>query len=256
MDLYFRGMSAYNKGLTPDNLSEARKLFERALALDPGNVDAIVGAALASILLVGMHMSDDRAARLAAAEALAVKALSIAPEKASAHLCLGVVYMYTNRAAQGISEFERALALDRNLAAAHAYIGLAKNFVGRGEETAGHIEDALRLSPRDTAVYLWRSINGYRSKSFLARMKKPSENCGERSKPTVTLRAAHFYLAVALAELGRLDEARLEVREVLSIDPTFTLRRYRGDAPSDNPIFMSRRQQIYAVMRNVGIPEG
>ena len=45
MDLYFRGMSAYNKGLTPDNLSEARKLFERALALDPGNVDAIVGAA-------------------------------------------------------------------------------------------------------------------------------------------------------------------------------------------------------------------
>ena len=85
MDLYFRGMSAYNKGLTPDNLSEARKLFERALALDPGNVDAIVGAALASIVLVGMHMSDDRAARLAAAEALAVKALSIAPENASGH---------------------------------------------------------------------------------------------------------------------------------------------------------------------------
>ena len=158
MDLYFRGMSAYNKGLTPDNLSEARKLFERALALDPGNVDAIVGAALASIELVGTHMSDDRAARLAAAEALAVKALSIAPEKASGHLCLGVVYIYTNRAAQGISEFERALAIDRNLAAAHAYIGLAQNFVGRGEETASHIEDALRLSPRDTAVYLWRII--------------------------------------------------------------------------------------------------
>ena len=30
MDLYFRGMSAYNKVHTPDNLSEARKLFERA----------------------------------------------------------------------------------------------------------------------------------------------------------------------------------------------------------------------------------
>ena len=175
MDLYFRGMSAYNKGLTPDNLSEARKLFERALALDPGNVDAIVGAALASIVLVGMHLSDDRAARLAAAEALAVKALSIAPEKASGHLCLGVVYIYTNRAAQGISEFERALAIDRNLAAAHAFIGLAQNFVGRGEEAAGHIEDALRLSPRDTAVYLWRSFNGS-VKVFLA---KDEEAVGE-----------------------------------------------------------------------------
>ena len=45
MDLYFQGMSAYNRGLTPDRLSEARRLFERALALDPNNVDAIVGAA-------------------------------------------------------------------------------------------------------------------------------------------------------------------------------------------------------------------
>ncbi len=255
MDLYFRGMSAYNKGLTPDNLSEARKLFERALALDPGNVDAIVGAALASIVLVGMHMSDDRAARLAAAEALAVKALSIAPEKASGHLCLGVVYIYTNRAAQGISELERALAIDRNLAAAHAYIGLAKNFVGRGEETAGHIEDALRLSPRDTAVYLWRSFNGS-VKVFLA---KDEEAVGELRRAIEANRnfsVAHFYLAVALAELGRLDEARLEAREGLSIDPTFTIRRYRADAPSDNPIFLSRRQQIYEIMRKIGVPEG
>jgi TolB-like protein/Tfp pilus assembly protein PilF len=250
MDLYFRGMSAYNKGLTPDNLSEARKLFERALALDPGNVDAIVGTALASIQLVGTHMSDDRAVRLAAAETLAVKALSIAPEKASGHLCLGIVYIYTNRAAQGIPELERALAIDRNLAAAHAYIGLAQNFVGRGEETAGHIEDALRLSPRDTAVYLWRVINGS-TKVFLA---KGEEAVGELRRAIEANRnfaVAHFYLAVALAELGRLDEARLKAREGLSIDPTFTIRRYRRDAPSDNPIFMSRRRQIYEIMRAI-----
>jgi TolB-like protein/class 3 adenylate cyclase len=254
MDLYFRGMSAYNKGLSLDNLSEARKLFERALALDPGNVDAIVGAALASIVLVGFHMSDDRVARLAAAEALAVQALSIAPEKASGHLCLGVVYIYTNRAAQGISEFERALAIDRNLAAAHAFIGQAQNFVGRGEEAAGHIEDALRLSPRDTAVYLWRSFNGS-VKVFLA---KDEEAVGELRRAIEANRnfsAAHFYLAVALAELGRLDEARLEAREGLSIDPMFTIRRYRSDAPSDNLIFLNRRQQIYELMREIGVPE-
>ena len=254
MDLYFRGMSAYNKGLTPDNLSEARKLFERALALDPGNVDAIVGAALASIVLVGMHLSDDRAARLVAAEALAVKALSIAPEKASGHLCLGVVYIYTNRAAQGISEFERALAIDRNLAAAHAYIGLAQNFVGRGEETAGHIEDALRLSPRDTAVYLWRSFNGS-VKVFLGKNEEAVGELRRAIEANRNIATTHFYLAIALAELGRLDETRLEARECLSIDPTL-IRRYRGDAPSDSPIFMSRRRQIYEIMRNIGVPEG
>jgi len=255
MDLYFRGMSAYNKGHTPDNLSEARNLFEHALALDPSNVDAIVGAALANGMIAGAHMSDDRAAHLGVAETLAVKALAIAPENARAHLCLGVAQIFTNRAAQGISELERALAIDRNLAAAHAYIGLAKNLIGRGEETARHIDDALRLTPRDTAVYLWQTFGGAvkvslgENEEAVAQLRHAIETNRNHALP-------HFYLAVALAELGRLDEARLEARAGLSINPTFTIRRYRGDAPSDNPIFMSRRRQIYETMRNIGVPEG
>jgi tetratricopeptide (TPR) repeat protein len=255
MDLYFRGMSVYHKGLTPSHLSEARKLFERALAFDPGNVDAIAGAALANAMFAGLHMSDDRAAYLGAAEALAVKALSIAPENALAHLCLGVAQMFTNRAAQGIPELQRALAIDRNLAAAHAYIGLAKNFVGRGEETAGHIEDALRLSPRDTAVYLWQHFGGT-AKVFLGKDEEAVAQLRNSIEANRNFATAHFYLAVALAELGRLDEARHEAKEGLSIDPTFTVRRYRGDAPSDNPIFVSRRRQIHEIMRNIGVPEG
>jgi TolB-like protein/class 3 adenylate cyclase/Flp pilus assembly protein TadD len=255
IDLCFQGMSAYNKGMNPSHLLEARTLFERALALDPGNVHAIVGAALANGMFAGAHMSDDRATLLGAAEALAVKALSIAPENALAHLSLGVAQMFTNRAAQGIQEFERAVAIDRNLAAAHAYIGWAKNFVGRGEETAAHIEDALRLSPRDTAVYLWRTFNGS-VKIFLA---KDEEAAGELRRAVEANRnfaVAHLLLAVALAGLERLEEARLEAREALSIDPTFTIRRYRDDAPSDNPVFLAGRQRIYELMRKAGLPEG
>ena len=163
--------------------------------------------------------------------------------------------MFTNRAAQGIPELERALAIDRNLAAAHAYIGLAKNFVGRGEETARHIEDALRLSPRDTAVYFWHHFAGT-VKVFLGKDEEAVAQLRQAIEANRNFAAVHFYLAVALAELGRLDEARLEAKEGLSIDPTFTIRRYRADAPSDNPIFLNRRQQIYEIMRKVGVPEG
>ena len=67
---------------------------------------------------------------------------------------------------------------------------------------------------------------------------------------------AHFYLAAALAGLGRLDEARTAAKEGLSFDPTFTIRRYRGDAPSDNPVFLAGRERIYEMMRKVGVPEG
>ena len=255
MDLYFHVLSVYHKGLTPSHLLEARKLFERALELDANNVDALVGAALANGMFAGTHMSDDRAAHLGAAEALAIKALSIAPENALAHLCLGIVQMFTYRAAQGISELERALAINRNLAAAHAYIGLAKNFIGRGEESAGHIEDALRLSPRDTAVNLWQTFGGS-VKVFQGKNEEAVAQLRHAIEANRNSAVPHLYLAVALAALGRLDEARNEAREGLSIDPTFTIRHYRADVPTDNPIFLAARRRMYEMMGRLGIPEG
>src|SRR6202162_3920390 len=43
MDLVFQGSSWHNKGLTPDCMARARSFFERAAALDPENVEAMVG---------------------------------------------------------------------------------------------------------------------------------------------------------------------------------------------------------------------
>src|SRR5215469_16816634 len=76
------------------------------------------------------------------------------------HLVLGGVYIFTNRAAQGIAECEQALALNRNLAVAYGSIGMAKLFMGRAVETEGHILEALRLSPRDIAAYGWMHYAG------------------------------------------------------------------------------------------------
>ena len=106
-------------------------------------------------------MTDNRTTHLAAAEAATIRALSIAPEHARAHLHLGTIQISTNRGTQGIAEIEQALALDRNLANAHGWIGAAKYFIGRGAETEPHIREALRLSPRDTFVSRWMAFVGF-----------------------------------------------------------------------------------------------
>jgi hypothetical protein len=54
---------------------------------------------------------------------------------------------------------------------------------------------------------------------------------------------------------GHASRRRGAAREGLSIDPTFTVRRYRADAPSDNPVFLAGRQRIYEMMRKIGLPE-
>jgi tetratricopeptide (TPR) repeat protein len=154
MDLYFQGMAWFNKGPTPHHMAQARGFFERALALDPESVEALVGLAYVDGM-TGAYLIDDGAARFAASETASTKAVTLAPDNALAHMLLGCAQMCTNRTAQGIAECERALQLNRNLANAHATIGAAKILIGRAAETEAHVLEALRLSPRDSGVYRW-----------------------------------------------------------------------------------------------------
>jgi hypothetical protein len=45
MDHYFQGAACLNKGLSAEHMTQARSLFESALARDAGNVEALVGIA-------------------------------------------------------------------------------------------------------------------------------------------------------------------------------------------------------------------
>ena len=160
MDLYFQGWAFLNKGINPEHNAQARRFFARALLLDPCSVEALVGSALADRQSVVASFTDDRTARMKAAEAAAIKALSLAPNYPRAHGVLGGIYAFTNRVELGIAECERALALDHNLPSAHGRIGMAKYFIGRGAETEAHVREALRLSPHDTFAYAWMSFPG------------------------------------------------------------------------------------------------
>jgi len=255
MDLFFQGMAQYNKGFTPDNLEQARGLAERALTLDPDNILALALTAAIDISVVAQYQTDDRAGRLSTAEAALTKVLSIAPGFALAHHSMGLIQMITNRASEGVSAFERALALNRNLADAHSLIGVTKIFVGRAEDTEPHVLEALRLSPRDRLSFLWI---GYlaAAKLCLGADREAASWYRRSIELNRNYPLAHFSLAAALALLGRLDEARTEAQTGLALDPKFTIRRYRAGAFSDNPVFLKQRERIIEGMRTAGIPEG
>jgi len=255
MDLYFQGIAWFNKGLTPEHMTQARGFFERALAINPRSVETLVGMARVDLAMGASVLTDDRAARCSAAEANAIKALSLAPDHALAHLVLGGVYVFTNRAAQGIAECEQALALNRNLAFAHGVIGQAKFFMGRAAETEGHIFEAFRLSPRDIFAYRWMQTVGWSKIQFGA----DAEAVGWLRRSIEANRnhpIAHFQLAGALALLGSLDEARTAAQVGLALNPNFTIRRFRDTKSSGNPAYLAGRERFCEGLRLAGVPEG
>jgi TolB-like protein/class 3 adenylate cyclase/Flp pilus assembly protein TadD len=255
MDLYFLGRSSFNKGQTLENLTQARGYFERALVLDPGNIEALIDTAFVDLAIAGGFLTDDRTARVAGAEKALMKALSLAPQKPRAHALLGIAQIQTNRAAQGIAECEQALALDPNLAYAQASIGVAKIYIGRPAETEAHIREAFRLSPRDIGAYWWMMFLG-NAKSFLGDDEQAVVWLRRSIDANRNLPFTHFNLAAVLAQLGRLDEARAAAQAGLALDPNFTLHRLRLGARSDNPTYLAQRERICEGMRMAGVPEG
>jgi TolB-like protein len=254
MDLYFQGMASIFKGLIPEHLTQARGFFERALAINHRSVGALVGTAIVDLTMGGALLTDDRAALCSAAETNALKALSLAPDLALAHMVLGDVYIFTNRAAQGIAECEQALALNRNLADAHSFIGFAKFLMGRAAETEGHIHEALRLSPLDVFRHRWMYVAGIAKLQLGA----DAEAAGPLRRSIEINRnypLAHFALAAALGLLGALDEARTAAMAGLALNPSFTIRRLRVAKLSDNPIYLAGRERLFEGMRVAGVPE-
>ncbi len=256
MDLYFQGLAWYNRGITPDNVAQARSFFDRALTADPDNVDALVGSAGAEAIEGANSFVTDPMAAFAAAETKLTNALSSVPDHAGGHMWLGLVEIFTKRTAQGIAECEYALALDRNLANAHSAIGFGKILIGRAEETEAHIAEALRLSPRDTLIYVWMT-HASMAKLHLGSFEQTVAWCRRAIEANRNYPRAYFELAAALAQLGRIDEAQSAAKAGLALNRAYTISRARAlwTTWSDDPTFLAGVQRILDGLRKAGVPE-
>ena len=256
MDLYFQGLAWLNKGLTPDHVARARGFFDRALLADPNNIDALIGSARADASAGANLFVTDPVAAYAAAEPKLIKALSSAPDHARAHMLLGFIEILTRRAAEGIAECEHALALDRNLASAHHMIGYGKIFIGCAVETEAHIGEALRLSPRDTQAYVWMNIAG-QAKLHLGGYEQAVTWFRRSIEANRNYPPAFFWLAAALAHLGRLDEAHSAIKAGLALSPAFTVSRActGWTALSDDRTYLAGLESIIDGLRKAGVPE-
>ena len=114
--------------------------------------------------------------------------------------------------------------MNPNLASAHALIGLAKLYDGHPEETEGHELEALRASPRDTDANLWVEVMAL-AKLHLGAYEDALNLFRRSIELNRNNATGRFYFAATLVELGRLDEAKTEVKAALALNPNFTLRR-------------------------------
>jgi TolB-like protein/Flp pilus assembly protein TadD len=218
-DYIFRGRAVGSKPPTRDNYAEAIRLFECALALDTRSAEA--QGSLADVLVgrVLDEMTDTAAADIARAEDLVGQALAASPRSLVAHYAKGNILRQMYRYEAAIPEYETVIELNRNEPGAHANLGWCKLLTGSIEEAIPALEQALRLSPRDTRAGGWSGRIGTvhllqsRTDEAILWLAK-----GRSASPALPF--VYIWLASACALKGAIERALAELAEA---------RRLRGE---------------------------
>jgi TolB-like protein len=252
-DHIVRGWARWNQHQSLEAARQARGSFEAALRLDANNLDALLGVVNAHMWEVNNYASDDRAGQMRAAEAAAAKALALMPSSAEAHVACGTVLFAMRAPERALREFQLAVELDGSLVIAHGYIGLMKFFLGRAGETRGHVEEAMRLSPRDPLLFHWHFLIGV-ADLYLGRVVHALESLRRSVELNPNWGLSQFALAAALALAGLPVEAAEICAVARRLAPNFTIAKFRAEAVSDNPVYLAQREYFYRGLRLAGAP--
>jgi TolB-like protein/Tfp pilus assembly protein PilF len=259
-----RFRAAWNNPPARDNYVQVISLLDHALALDPQSVDAQswLATVLAGRAMNGM--SDSAAADIKRAEDLAGQALAASPRSPLAHYAKGQVLraqtqvLGADRCEQAITEYETALASNRNWLNAYAHIAICKFFAGSIEELIPLYERVLRLSPRDR--YSGQYYNRIGSVHLLQSRIDEAIVWLEKARGAMPEAPyTHASLASAYALKGETEHAAAELAEARRLSPDdrySSIARLRAIGYYGVPKVRALYEATYFVgLRKAGMPE-
>ena len=259
LDYILRARALYLGRLpTRQNYAEQIALYERALALDPGSekVQGFLAWQLAARVLD--QMTDTVASDIARAETLAARALIAFPRRALPHYAKAQVLRVQQRFQEAIPEYETVLALNRNWVNAIATLGYCKFITGSIEEAIPAQERAIRLSPRDSRIWLYYYWIGqvHLLQSHIDEAMFWFEKA-RGANPEHTL--PHAYLASAYALNGEIERGTAELAQarLLGSDDRYSnIARLRAEGPLGVPKIRALFEATYfAGLRRAGMTE-
>lgn len=229
-DCFLRGLE-YHSHRTKESNAQARRMFERAIALDPQFAAAY--ALLGRTYLAEIAFQwDQRPQATDMLLTLAQQAVALDETQPDAHETLAYAYLGKKQYAQAIAAAERAVVLDPNSASAYQTLADILSFAGRPAEAVTCIEKAMRLNPRYTASYLWSLGQAYRLVGRTEEAILALQRAVLRNPDHIT---AHLLLAVLFHEQEQLSEAQKEVAEIRRINPQFSLALVKERMPYKDP---------------------
>jgi serine/threonine protein kinase/Flp pilus assembly protein TadD len=153
-DYYLRGRQFFHQ-FRRIGIQFARRMFERAIDLDPHFALAYAGVADCCAFLYVYW--DGSRANLESADSASRKALELDPELGEAHASRGFAVSLSKRYSEARQEFETAIRLNPKSYEAHYLYARACFQEGKFEDAVRHYQEASRVRPEDYQALLLMS---------------------------------------------------------------------------------------------------
>jgi TolB-like protein/cytochrome c-type biogenesis protein CcmH/NrfG len=233
-----------------DNI-EARRLLTEGAQIEPSSAIALGDLAMIHVIDAHWGWCVSRDQSLAAAAEAARRAVIIDESNAWGHTALGFVELFSNRHDEAVRRLERAIELSPNDANAHGYLSLTLALAGDYEGAVAQVHEAMRLSPRDPFLAFW-----YNSRSVAAFAAERYEDAVDWARKTAEenprFPGAYRVLMSAYGQLGRLEEAKVALENLLRLAPGVTVAATREQVPWKKP---DDRDRYLEGLRRAGLPE-
>ena len=229
-DLAMRGFKVFREpgaSSSKDKVNAARALFERALALDPNNVEALSGVAVTymneRLFGWGDPGTDYDPKILGPLD----RAIAIDPEYVDPYVNKSIYLAELRRSDEALRVADAGLAVNPNIQWLYTARAMAELGLGRFDEAKSDVQQAIRLSPRDPFVTYFHTAIGDaelgagRPAAAIAEYRK-SLDAGDHTFWN------YANLAAAYALLGKMDEAKPLVAETLRVNPSFTVKWFQN----------------------------
>ncbi len=244
-----RGLSLFPVGTKAENV-EARRLFEKAVELDP---DYSIGWHLLGYTHNASTRSgwgEDLVVERARAEELARKALAIDPSASGPYILLSTISLLKLRFSEAVTHGEKAVVLAPNDALTVAHLGRTLILAfpsGRKKDVLPLMKRAIHLSPYTPPQILFFEGLTYHSVGrYQEEIREFNKLVFRRAAPPLAL------FAITSADLGRMAEARAATQEIPKVLTSFSAK---GLVNSLDYKDQARSERAIATLRQLGLPE-
>jgi adenylate cyclase len=250
VDLVLRGrallMTRFRQGANQKEINHAAQvLFEQALAIEPNNAAALADAAYTYYADYYYEWSTDPTDYDARVLGQADRAIALDPDNVWAYWVKSFYLDSSRRPNEGLRAADEGLAIDPNYAPLYNARGYAELNLGRFDQTKSDILQAMRLSPRDPVMGLWRTSLAD-AELGLGHFDAAIDQIHQAIDAGYRSSYPYRELAAAYALAGKTDEAKTALAEALRFSPRLTIKSVARTNPL--PIALEG-------LRKAGLPE-